>query len=366
MTDFLSQTGNFFFMLCAFLLVLGPLVFFHEFGHFIAARLCGVGVEVFSIGFGPRLFGKKRGRTDYRISAVPLGGYVKMTGDDFTAEIEPEDIPYSFVHAHVAKRMLIAVAGPAFNMLLAFFIFSALLLYSGSYEYLPDPVIGEVRKDSPAKAAGLQKGDRILSINGEKVKTWKEMSNLITTSTQGTELSISVLRKESEVDIHVTPEKISEKNHLGETIERYIIGITASGREVRLGPIQAIAQGFTVTFEITRISIVGIIKMIEGKVSVKENLGGPIIIAKVSGDVARKGIAKLMEWGALLSISLAILNIMPIPILDGGHLLFCLIEILIRRPVSIKIREVATQAGFFLLLMLVVFVFYNDIARILN
>ena len=347
----------------AFVVVLGILIFFHELGHFLVARLFGVGVEKFSLGFGPRLFGKKIGLTDYRVSLIPLGGFVKMVGEDPTSEMDPQDIPLSFTHKHVFKRMLIVAAGPAFNLLLAVLIFYGIFQISGTY--ILKPSIGGVQENSPAQAAGLQAGDMITAIDGVPVANWDEMAALITGS-EGNPLTITIHRPEWDgFTVTLTPQTTTSKNIFGEDIQRHIIGISSAGVVVnlRLNPVESLAESIKQTYNITKLTIVSIVKLIQGTVSTK-TLGGPIMIAEMAGQQAREGVVSLVFFIALLSINLAIINFLPIPVLDGGHLLFFLIEAITRRPVNTRMREIAQQAGIFILIMLMIFVFYNDITRI--
>jgi len=348
--------------LFAFAVVLGILIFFHELGHFLVARLFGVGVEKFSLGFGPRLIGKRVGITDYRISAIPLGGYVKMVGEEPGAEVEPADIPYSFTHKHVLKRILIVAAGPLFNFLLAVIIFLGLFQVSGTYLLLP--AIGKVKEGSPAHEGGLKKDDLIVAIDGFAVSSWDEMASIISES-KGQPLKISVSRGESVSVATIQPELITTKNIFGEDIKRYVIGITASGDVFSkdLNPIEAFSESISQTYKIAKLTVISIVKLIQGSVSTK-TLGGPIMIAEMAGEQAKEGATNLIFFIALLSINLAILNFLPIPVLDGGHLLFFFIEAVIGRPVSTKVREIAQQAGIFVLILLMLYVFYNDISRI--
>jgi regulator of sigma E protease len=346
----------------ALVIVLGVLIFFHELGHFLVARLLGVGVETFSLGFGPKIFGKKIGITDYRISAIPLGGYVKMVGEQPDAELDPADIPLSFTHKHVFKRILIVAAGPFFNILLALIIFYGIFQISGLL--ILKPSIGEVNEGTPAYRTGLKKGDMVVSIDGVNISSWEDMAKMITTS-KGKTLSLSVLRGNSMRTADVTPEPKIFKNIFNEDIERYVIGVTASGdfftKDLNL--FQALSQSFIQTYQITALTIKGVVKLFQGTVSPK-TLGGPIMIAQMAGQEARAGALNLVFFIALISINLAILNFLPIPVLDGGHLLFFFIEAVTGRPVSIKIREIAQQAGIFVLILLMIYVFYNDIARV--
>jgi len=349
--------------LFAFIVVLGVLIFFHELGHFLVAKLCGVGVEKFSLGFGPRLVGKKIGITDYRISAIPLGGYVKMVGEQPDADIDPADIPISFTHKHVSKRILIVAAGPFFNIFLAVIIFFAIFQISGMFVLKPS--VGEVKEGSPAHKGGLKKDDLIVSIDGADVSSWEEMAEIITAS-RGKTLAVSVRREDSTIVVNITPEQKTFKNIFNEDIERYVIGITASGDAFSedLNVFQSLSESFIQTYKITVLTIKSVIKILQGAISPK-TLGGPIMIAQIAGQQAREGVTNLAFFIALISINLAILNFLPIPVLDGGHLLFFGIEAVIGRPVNIKVREIAQQAGIFVLILLMIYVFYNDIVRII-
>lgn len=448
--------------LFAFAIVLGILIFFHELGHFLVARIFGVGVERFSLGFGPRLLGKTVGITDYRISAIPLGGYVKMVGEEPGADIDPAKIPLSFTHKPVLKRLLIVAAGPCFNLFLAVIIFfgffqiygltllkpvvhsvrdgspaqaaglkpgdlitaidnrkveswddieshlrsnqgqpvhlsarraaetlSATLIpemethydFFGGAEKKYDigispvrvlrPIVGSVKENTPASRAGLEPGDLITAINGVSVKTWNEMSQIISNS-EGAVLTLSVERGDSRLALDIFPELVPEKDAVtGEKKNRYMIGIAASSLLAeddlftrRLNPVQAFSHSLDKTYQIVELTFLVIVKIFQGDVSTK-TLGGPIMIAQMAGDQARKGLDDLISFIALVSINLAILNFLPIPVLDGGHLLFFLIEAVIGRPLNVKVREVAQQAGMFVLILLMMFVFYNDITRIL-
>lgn len=352
------MTTNLFSML----IVLGVLVFFHELGHFLVARYFDVGVEKFSLGFGPRIFGKTIGMTDYRVSAIPLGGYVKMVGEEPDAEIEPEMLPFSFTHKSVYKRMLIVAAGPVFNILLAIVIFWGLFSVYGTYEVTTE--IGKVVENSPAFHAGLKSEDRIIEIDGVLIKSWTEMASAIKKS-EDREIEIVVERDKKRVVSRIKPKLGDSKNEFGEDIKKYMIGVASSGKTIPkpLSFFGAFTQSFKQTYKVVEVTLLSIVKMIQGKVSKKE-LGGPIMIAKMAGDQARVGISSLISFIAIISINLAILNFLPIPVLDGGHLLFFAIEAVKGSPVKIEARMKAQQIGMLMLLFLMVFVFYNDLARI--
>ncbi|MDY6905048.1 MAG: RIP metalloprotease RseP [Thermodesulfobacteriota bacterium] len=349
----------------ALVVVLGILIFFHEFGHFLMARLFGVGVERFSLGFGPRVTGFKRGITDYRLSAIPLGGYVKMVGEEPGEEISEADKPFAFTQKSVMRRFIIVAAGPVFNFLLAIMIFYGLFQFYGESVMLP--VIGEMTESSAAAKAGLKPGDRILAINDTVVDSWDQMAERIKKS-EGKTLHLSIKREGQIITLNVAPKVSQTKNLFGETVERYMLGIAPAVTAENivhkdLSPPVALGKSVSQTFEIIRLTVIGVGKMITGTVSVRENVGGPIWIAQMAGEQARLGIASLMAFMAFISISLAIINILPIPVLDGGHLLFFTIEGIRGKPVSLKAREMAQQFGLFVLVFLMILVIYNDILR---
>jgi regulator of sigma E protease len=346
----------------AFLIVLGILIFFHEFGHFIIARLFRVGVEKFSLGFGPRLLGKKIGITDYRLSLVPLGGYVKMVGEEPDEDLDPELIPISFTHKHVLKRILIVFAGPFFNILLAVLIFWVIAFSSGIM--ILKPSIGSIKEGSPAFLAGFKTGDLVTAIDGVAVETWEAMAERITHS-NGKPLDITVVRPEGSVVLRATPELVKSKNLLGEDIKRYVIGIGTAGETLskQLNFFQAARESLRQTYSIVELMVMIVAKLLTGDISI-DTVGGPIMIAQMAGDQAKAGISSLFQFIAVISVNLAIINLLPIPVLDGGHLLFFAIEAFKGRPVNLKVREIAQQVGMVLLIMLMVLVFYNDITRL--
>ena len=345
------------------IIVLSVLIFAHEFGHFIVAKILGVGVEKFSLGFGPRIFGKKIGMTDYRISAIPLGGYVKMVGEAPDSELDESMIALSFSHKSVLKRSLIVLAGPAFNFFLSVAIFFGFFEISG----LPimQPEVGSVQEGMPAYVAGVQAGDRIVAVDGEPVTQWDEMAEIITQRGDRT-LEFELLRDETIISLRITPKQVPSQNVFGEKIDKYVIGITASGEFTiaRLNPIEAVVEGVLHTWQIAKLTVLSVGKILAGTLSAK-TIGGPILIAQLAGEHAKAGMANFIFFIALLSVNLGILNLLPIPVLDGGHLMFFFFEAVTRKPVNLKMREVAQQIGIFVIILLMVFVFYNDIARVL-
>jgi regulator of sigma E protease len=345
------------------IIVLGILVFVHELGHFLLAKKLGVGVLTFSLGFGPKIFWKKIGETQYQIAAVPLGGFVKMIGENPEEEVKEELLGRSFSNQPVWKRALIIAAGPFFNFFLAIVLFSTINLFGIPYS---PPKIGEVNPGLPAEAAGLKKGDLILSIDGQDLKKWEDLSRIIRSS-QGKELMLRVKRNGETLEIRVTPKPSSVKNLFGEEVSTFVIGITHSGEVLieKVNPLVALGNGFIQTYQGIKLTLVGIVKLIQGVIPGK-TIGGPILIAQMAGEQARRGLLSLALFMAILSINLGVINLFPIPILDGGHFLFLTLEAILRRPVSIRKMEIAQQIGLTLIILLMLFAFYNDLIRIIS
>ncbi len=350
--------------LWSFLLVLSGLIFFHELGHFTVARLLGIRVLKFSIGFGPRLWGIVRNGTDYCISAVPLGGFVKMLGEVPNEEVPHDERHLSFSHRPVYQRALVVAAGPFANFLLAEIIFFFILLLYGNP--ILQPEIGSVKPASPAAQAGLVKGDVFLSVNGKNVESWEDVSRLIKAS-KGREILLRVKRGRNVLAVRVKPELSTMKNIFGEEIKVPLIGVTASGRMriERLTPFRAFVMSFERTWSLTRLTWEGFEKIVERVVPLS-TLGGPIMIAQMAGQQAQQGLLNLFYFMALLSINLAILNLLPIPVLDGGHLFFFAVEAIKGSPLTMRQMQIAQQIGLFILGSLMLLVFYNDIARLLG
>jgi regulator of sigma E protease len=351
---------NLLYSIIAAVVGLGVLIVFHEFGHFLLAKLSGVGVLTFSVGFGPKLWVKKKGETEYALSAFPLGGYVKMVGEDPEEEVKAVDLERSFAHKSLLKRTAIVAAGPGFNLLLAVFLLMIVFLFYG----VPvlSNLIGAVEPESPAAQAGLQKGDRIVAVDGQAVTAWDDLSSKIKQSA-GRSLDLSVQRSGEELAMTVQPRKREVKNIFGELKEDWMIGIGSQVSIEKGDPGLAISKAFVQTYEYSKLTLIGLYKMITREVSPR-NLGGPILIAQMAGQQAQEGIGSFLAFLAVLSINLGVLNLLPVPVLDGGHLFFFAIEAIIGRPVSIKYREKAQQVGIFLLLLLMIFAFANDIFRL--
>lgn len=347
-----------------FIIVLGVLIFFHELGHFLLAKLFNVKVLKFSLGFGPKMIGKKIGETEYVISAFPLGGYVKMFGEEDDEEITPEEAHRSFYRQPVLNRIAIAAAGPIFNFLLAFLLF-CVIYFTAGFPAL-DAEVGQVRPNSPASRAGILKGDIIEYIEGKKINKWRDIKEFVEKSPDRG-LRMVIMRGDKRISTIVFPEEEIVKNIFGEEIKSALIGIVTSGniKKLKLTPLQAIKEGGKKTWEVTSLTVLVIVKLFQGVVPLK-TVGGPIMIGQLAGDIARENLGYLFPFMAVISINLAILNLLPVPVLDGGMILFCLIEFIIRKPISIKKREMAQKIGFFLLILLMVIVFYNDLVRIIT
>ena len=344
-------------------IVLGVLVFVHELGHFLLAKRLGVIVLKFSLGFGPKLIGKKIGETEYQIAAFPLGGFVKPLGEDPSEEVKEEDRSRSLWAQPIWKRALIIGAGPLFNFLLAAALFSSINLFG--IPYYPAK-IGEVSSGLPAETAGLKKGDVVLSVNGEEVMRWDDLSKIIRNS-KGEELLIKLKRDGEIFEVKVTPKASTQKDLFGEEIPVFVIGITPFDEIIieKVGPFTAVGKGLSQTWVGIKLTVVSIIKLIQRVIPAK-TIGGPILIAQMAGEQAKRGLLSLILFMAILSINLGVINLFPIPILDGGHFLFLGLEAILRRPLSIKKMEIAQQIGLIFIILLMLFAFYNDLIRVFS
>jgi len=413
---------------------LGILVFVHELGHFILAKLVGIRVERFSLGFPPRMFGKKIGETDYCISWIPLGGYVKMSGmiDESMDKDAIKGEPWEFMSKPIYQRFLVIFAGPVMNIVLAILLFGAiayimglkeplgvtigeikspkilsetslqpgdmitsindqpiktwadvdpfiqsnqnvsinferdgkiftsnfLASYFDSVEKSIPPVVGGLQDDFPGIKAGLQIGDRIIAINGNPIRTWGEMTDVIHSSPEQA-LTVEWLRAGDTTRAEIIPQrqKLQDRD-IG------LIGISYMVQERDISLAQSIIYGATYSWQITRLIGESLSMIISGKQDFKEAFAGPIMIAKLAKDSAREGESNFIAFIAFLSLNLGLLNLLPIPVLDGGHIVFLIIETIIRRPISPKVKLVIQQIGMALILALMLFVIINDIRRV--
>jgi|UniRef100_A0A7C3QVF2 regulator of sigma E protease len=345
----------------SFILVIGVLIVVHEAGHFLVARKFGVKIEKFSIGFGPKIFSRTVGETEYRLAWIPLGGYVKMLGENDPEKVKPEEQDRSFSALPVSRRMAIAAAGPVANFILAFFLFTAVFWIG-----IPvlEPVVGQVLPHSPAQTAGLQPGDRILTVDGKPLSSWNDLRRKIE-GRAGQPLHMIVRRGDVALSLAIVPQSQIGPNIYGEKVPQGKIGVAPRGDvlQMRYGLFDGLGKGFMKTVNVTRITIVSLYKILTGAISSK-NLGGPILIAQMSAKAAKSGVINLMIFMGFISVTLGVMNLLPVPVLDGGHMLFLTAEGILRRPLSIRVRELSMQVGFVILLTIMVFAFYNDLMRL--
>ncbi len=444
--------------------ILGVLIVVHELGHFVMAKRLGVRVLRFSIGYPPRLFGIRRGETEYVIGATPFGGYVRMLGDEIGEEPKPEELATylnevgkdlvaaavrqgtvekgakpaealpkiagalataeagaadgaasarvigrtlrpdealvlseirdrgsaeaavkslserapqilvgsfrkrSFPAQPLLRRTLIVLAGPLANLLFAPVLLTVLCVY-GVPQLLP--VVGEIKEGMPAQSAGIQTGDRIVAVNGNQISTWAEFSELVK-SGDGSPLNLEIERKAGDVtsrtSLVLKPALEEQDTIYGTRVETWIIGVTPRGDETirRAGPLEAVYLGAKTSVALTAQLMVGIYHIVVGDTPVRGALGGPILIAQMAGRQAAEGFANVALFTVMLSLQLGIINLLPVPLLDGGHLLFFAYEGVRGRPLALRHREVALQVGLFLLVALMAFVIFNDISRIVQ
>ncbi len=337
--------------------VLGVLVFIHELGHFLVAKRAGIRVDKFSLGFPPTLISKKWGETVYAIGIIPLGGYVKMAGDN--PDEERSGAPWEFMSKPPWKRFSVIAAGPFMNFVLAIVILSGLFFFRG--QEIDRAMIGEVMPNGPAETAGMKAGDYIVSIDGVEIKTSADMIDNIKDKIEQP-LSVSWMHNDELKSNTVITFRDVALTQSGDTVEVGKIGITTGRAYDRLGLFSSIKSGFSQALSYTWATFEFIGGFFSGK-SKAGDVGGPIFIAKIAGATARAGFDILLEFMALLSVNLAVLNILPIPIFDGGHLLFLAAEKIKGSPLSMKIRLLAQQAGLVFILLLIVLITYNDITR---
>lgn len=352
----------------SFILVLGLLIFVHELGHFLFAKLFGVRVLKFSLGFGPRLCGKVVGDTEYVISAVPLGGYVKMFGENpDEQDVSAEHRAVSFAHKSVWQRFGIIFAGPAFNFLFTLLLFFFLFLFQGVPESVDTTRVGRVNENSPAAIGGVVENDVILEINGTATRQWSDVLAGVKNS-GGNKIAMLVLRDGQEIALELAPEIDSVKNIYGEQVEeRYMIGIVRYDelRYVDTGPFGALQSAAQQTWGFIMLTATGFVKIVQQVIPASE-LGGPILIAQLAGQQMKAGWVNFLYFMGLLSVNLGVLNLLPVPVLDGGHLMFLSIEAIRRKPLEERAQIIAQQVGMALLGTLMVFVFYNDIVRLFS
>jgi len=345
------------------LFVFSFLIFFHELGHFLAARYFGVRVEVFSIGFGKRVATKKIGETEWSLSLIPLGGYVRMKGQD---DADPTKISYeydSYNSKTPLQRMVISLAGPFANFFLAFFLYLAV-----SSIGVPTPLanVGKLIDNSPALEAGIQLEDSITNINGVPIKYWDEIGKHVGEEAQAHR--ITILRDDQYLNLSITPKVMEVKNLFGEDEKRYLLGISPNPNKVEYLP-YTFSNGLTFAYEQTyRASLyimTGVQKLVSGLIPL-ENLGGVVGIVDTTSKVSEMGLVALLMFTALISVNLGVINLLPIPALDGGHVMFQLYELITKKVPNEEIMLKLTLAGWGILLSLMLIGLYNDINRLLG
>jgi regulator of sigma E protease len=359
----------------SFLVVLSIVVFVHEFGHFLVARWCGVAVRTFSIGFGKEICGfTDRKGTRWRIAWIPLGGYVKFVDDENAASqpseetlarMTPEERRGAFQTKPIWQRAAVVFAGPAANFILAIVIYTAVNFWVGIHTIAPR--IGEVKQGMPAAAAGFQPGDVITSIDGEAIEGFEDVQRIIA-GNGDRKLHFGIDRNGERLTLDVTPQVQEQSDNFGGTFRRGLIGITPSTKpeniETRqVGFVDAVRLGVRETYMDIAQTLQGIGDILSRR-QAADQMGGPILMAQVTAKVAGLGLEPMLRWIAFISANIGFLNLLPVPILDGGHLLFYAIEAVRRRPLSRRMQEIGFQIGIALVLMLMVYVNMNDILRV--
>ncbi len=352
---------NFLASILPALLVLGVLIIIHEFGHFLACRLSGVNVEKFSIGFGPEILHWQSKTTRYSLSLFPLGGFVKPAGES-VSEVDPTGPKKGdYLAAPLLSRIFIVVAGVAMNYILAYVLFVSIFMMGRP---IPGTMIGGFVDGYPAKTSGLAVGDKIMKIDGKEVKTWKELTDSLETS--AAELQVTIQRQSQSLDLKLKPRIDDVQDIFGHKLQVKRLGITPDPHSTefeKFGLKQSLQAAWDTEYFLTTMTHKAIFFLLMGKLSMK-TISGPIGIINMTGTAAQLGLPYVLQLTATLSVSLAVINLLPIPALDGGHLLFLLIEGIRRKQVSLQVQEKATQVGFFLLLALMVFIIYNDLSNI--
>lgn len=364
-------TGN----ILSFIVVLSIVVFVHEMGHYLVGRWCGIHAEVFSIGFGKEIWGyEAKDGTRWRIALIPLGGYVKFMGDqnpssmgqsDQDESLSEADRARSFHHASLLSRSLTVIAGPMANFILTILIFTTMFAVYG--RQVADPIISEIIAQSPAERAGLEVGDRFISVDGIEISVFQDLRRYVTSRPE-TQIEITIERAGEERVLTLVPDRVETEDQFGNLLEEGRMGVIVNAesgnfRTQTYNLPQAAGQAFSESWFIVTRTFDYIGNIFVGREDARQ-LSGPIGIAKVSGQVATIGVVALIQLTAIISLSIGLLNLMPVPILDGGHLVFYAIEAVLGRPVSPKTQEMAFRVGLLLLVSLMIFTTFNDVGSI--
>lgn len=373
LTSFAGSNGILLGVIVPFLFVLIIVVFVHEMGHYLVGRWCGIAAKAFSIGFGPEIAGfTDRHGTRWKLSLIPLGGYVKFLGDMTVtsssadegelAGLTEADRSRAFHVQPVWKRFLTVLAGPVFNFILTIIVFTVMFAANGRYEM--DAIVGELVPDGPAAVAGFEPGDKLVSMNGVAINEFTDIQRYVPTQA-GEAIRFVVERDGREVALVVTPEQVEQTDPLGNRVTRYLIGIKAdtspeAARKIELGPLESLGVAIGETGYVIIATGQFMKRLVMGRED-RCQLGGPVKIADMAGKAAAKGFTWLVQLIAMLSVGIGILNLLPIPPLDGGHLMFYAIEAVKGRPVSEAALEYVYKAGFLVVLLFMGFVFWNDL-----
>tara|TARA_B100000676_G_scaffold250041_1_gene254414 strand:+ start:2102 stop:3241 length:1140 start_codon:yes stop_codon:yes gene_type:complete len=368
--NLINYIPNIFQYIFAFAILITVVVFVHEMGHYLVGKWCGIGVETFSIGMGKQIWGKyDKSGTLWRVALFPVGGYVKFKGDEDLSGKRDKNISTdqsdNFHSKSVWQKVATTAAGPVFNFILAIFIFAMIFIYKG--ETLVEPLVGEVLENSAASESGIKKGDLITSINGNKINSFNDIRNYIIDNPRNS-IEIIILRNGSNVSLSVKPKIIIQKDRFGGEYKVGRIGIMAEQdpsyyQTKNYGIFSGFLRGIQETFSLISKILSYLGQLIMGRESV-DQMGGPIKIIQVSGQVAEYGFIPLLGLIAAISVNLGVINLLPIPVLDGGHLLFYTYEIIFGKPINPKVQEYGMQIGVSLLIALMVFVTILDISRL--
>lgn len=365
----------------AVIVVLGGLIFFHELGHFLMARVLKVGVRTFSLGFGPKLLKHRYGKTEYCLSAVPLGGYVALAGEENPEEkkekeespeesaFDPDEPVFTpeeeFFRRPAWNRLLVVLAGPVANFVLALILYWIIAFSQGQAYLLPE--VGKLQEEGPAQIAGILEGDVVQNINGKPIQEWNEIP-LAMSKSHGEPVNVVVLRDGINHTFLITPRQGAVTDLFGEKQQRWLLGISVNTTKIATRPLgffQALRAGVEETWDKTILTWESMVKLVQ-RVIPLDNVGGPIAIAQVIGEQTERGIIPVLLIAALISINLGILNLLPVPVLDGGHIMFCLIEMLPGIRVSPRLHTVSNYVGMAMLIALMVFATWNDLTRLFS